>query len=363
MMLPEIHEDEADEVMALVREPTDLNVPEEDVLIEGGTGENNTLNGLYFKMTGTYGIPLYRLVKKEGLVTTNYAQRYLFRDAKSCCWVISGKPNGGVQNQKGMAFVEDDAAERPSEVRAQWYVWHTASKMLKSPEEEEHYAMTEEAKGNLEPRKQLDLYPVNVLKVKSIVGFELTCMATPMGPTPGLMLRHGSQFYGRPVYEGENGSQFLYWMVNGGTYDTGIDMENDTTNPKKLFEKSGYWAVSKAVGIDYSSNECSAYCPDDAVIPPYFNDDEQKASAFSSKWYVRKSPGYRGFVTDPKFRLRIEKWNRTNDLTAFDQDDIEGLDGPDGALAMAAAGYEVDSGGGVGSLEPDEAKKPLLGGE
>merc|ERR1711994_978940 len=102
--------------------------------------------------------------------------------------------------------------------------------------------------------------------------------------------------------------------MKGGSYDSGIAYEVDTHNPKKLFEKSGYWAVGKSIGADMNSNDCSAYAVDDGVTPPYVEGDDS-SSWRSRGMYVRKSLGAYGYSWDRSFRLKIEEWNRSNDLT------------------------------------------------
>lgn len=52
----------------------------------------------------------------------------------------------------------------------------------------------------------------NAIVCKSLLGFELNLGGHDCRMKDGLMMRHGSEFYGRPVYQSEDGSQFLYWM-------------------------------------------------------------------------------------------------------------------------------------------------------
>jgi len=299
------------EVMALVREPTDLDLPEEDVYVDGGTGENEALNGFYFKMSGTFGIPMYRSVKKGNgfsIMGSSYVQRYLLKDANSGnCWIISDKTSGGLQILPGMAFAEDPKAETPAKVISDWYVWHPHSKTMKSAAEEESRAGTEETKyKNKKPREELTKYPVDTLKLRSILGFAVNYEEVPLGPKPGLYLRHGSQLYSRPVYESEyhgtaaDGSdqcQFLYWMEDNGSLAKGCkddDMVKDVG--LKRFQNPGCWAIGE-LGAAKTEDRCKAYCVDIAATP----------NLISGRWMVRGNKG--GFVADPKFQLKMQEWS------------------------------------------------------
>merc|ERR1719382_720128 len=157
-------DDEPDEVMALVREPTDLNLPEEDVLVSGGTGDNEAMNGFYFKLSGTFGIPIYRLVKKEGFITTAYVERFLFKDPSTNCWIISSKSSGGISIMPGAAFAEDEVADRPGAVTAEWYVWYGRERTMKSMKDEKKALET--TRDSDEAVRVLERYPIDILDVK-----------------------------------------------------------------------------------------------------------------------------------------------------------------------------------------------------
>lgn len=297
-----------DETMALVREPTDLDLPEEDVSIEGGTGENAVLNGLYFKMSGTFGIQMYRNVQKSSgfsLMGASYIQRYLFKDGNSGCWIISDKTSGGLQIEPGMAFAEDAKAETPAKVTTDWYVWHTNSGTMRSHAEEEARAASEETKSNnKKPREELMKHPVDALTVQSILGFALSYDEVPTGPKAGLFLRHGSQLYSRPVYESEfHGTdmvggeqcQFLYWMEMNGSLNKGRREDDMKEVGLSKFQKGGYWAIGQ-LGSTKTQNTCLAYCEDIAATP----------SVIQGKWHVRREGGR--FSVDPKFELNMQEW-------------------------------------------------------
>merc|ERR1719296_670455 len=92
-----------EEAVEPVREFADCSL--QDVVVKGGMGDNEILNGLYFKLVGDFGGPLYRCVK-PGNITVNgkpvLVERYLYKDASK--WVISDKTSGPCQKLPGMAF-------------------------------------------------------------------------------------------------------------------------------------------------------------------------------------------------------------------------------------------------------------------
>jgi hypothetical protein len=122
----------------LVREPTDLNMPDEDVYISGGTGENEILNGLYFKTVGSFGLRIFRHVKTKkstGLLGgKELVQRFLWQDPKKGLWLATEAYNA-VQFKAGVCFV-DELTDHPAAVKSSWYVWHAYSQTMKFPEED-----------------------------------------------------------------------------------------------------------------------------------------------------------------------------------------------------------------------------------
>jgi len=120
------------------------------------------------------------------------------------------------------------------------------------------------------------------------------------------------QFFGRPVYEGESGAQYLYWRSSDKEMKDGFQEEQapgDAVAAKKLFEHPGYWAIAKEVGA--SKDDCMAWIEDDAVTPHQIN---QK-----SKWQVKTETGW---VQSMEMKLTLEEWNRSNDLMDdFDQEE------------------------------------------
>jgi len=237
-----------------------------------------------------------------------------------------------VQQADGMAFVEDDV-EHAKHITKQWHIWHASTQRLRSQEAEREHAEQEKKLGNPEPMAQLLLDPIDEIKVSSVVGFMLeydgaAVQASSKGrsskrkcPKQGLMIRHKDQLYGRPVYEGDSGNQFLYWMAKGGSYDEGIDFEIDVLTPGKHFEKPGYWALATEIGVDFVDDRCLAYSNTDSVIPPYLGVSQQLHSAWGAPWWVRKSHGAWGYGTypDSALRFRIKPWSHDKDLRDYEE--------------------------------------------
>jgi len=119
--------------------------------------------------------------------------------------------------------------------------------------------------------------PPDKISCKSILGFELNLGGFDCRLTAGLMMRHRSEFYGRPVYESDNGNQFLYWMRDDGTLEEGLnpnseDAGHDSTiggcSAGKLLESQGKWIIGSEIGKKES--ECLACTRDPCkFITPY----------------------------------------------------------------------------------------------
>merc|ERR1719161_1216751 len=84
-------------------------------------------------------------------------------------------------------------------------------------------ASGEEEADNMRGNSPDDGLPADRLAVRGVVGFDVA--ADVGGVRQGLMLRHGSELYGRPVYESEDGGQFLYWLREGGSLRDGAESE------------------------------------------------------------------------------------------------------------------------------------------
>jgi len=167
---------------------------------------------------------------------------------------------------------------------------------------------------------------IDRLSSVSIVGFELFG-TDGTKVRPGLLLRHGRDLFGRPVYEAENGGQFLYWMKYRGKLAEGM-VEDDTEltggmpDHRKLFANSGYWIISYEVGEPPEGPTCLAFIDDLAVTPDQINPRGVWHVAVSSK--PKKEDGYI-YEKSTSVRLHAEEWTRNaSTLANFDEEDPTG---------------------------------------
>eukprot|EP00435_Cladocopium_sp_Y103_P068694 s465_g32.t1 len=269
---------------ALVREPTDLSLPEEDVLIKGGTGENEVINGVYFKLMHTFGVKAFKMVKQVGFYSTPTV-RYLYWEHVTNTWTISPKPLVGVCLAPGCAFAQEDNIEHPSMVTKPWYVWHGHTGELLAAGEE--IKEEDEHKGGFSLRTQFLLHQdmsrckndgpkwVLIFLVSVVQGNQDKLGKIGMG----LMLRIPLTLFGRPVYEYEGGGQYLYFHrkeADGVTF-TDLSKGQDADleefgagiepTPEKLYENEGCWVIGTDMGAALDSPDCYAFVEDTAVTP------------------------------------------------------------------------------------------------
>lgn len=270
---------------ALVREPTDLSLPEEDVLIKGGTGENEVINGVYFKLMHTFGVKAFKMVKQTGFYTAPVV-RYLYWDHVSGAWTISPKPLVGVCLAPGCAFAQEEHTEHPSMVSKPWYVWHGYSGALLAHGEEIKEEDEDEEKGFSLRSLMGPPAPVDKIEAKSIVGFQVTGNSDHLGKIGvGLMLRIPMTLFGRPVYEYEGGGQYLYFQRKEASLSDGQDASLEEfgagvePTPEKLFQYEGRWIIAMDMGVELESPDCYGFVEDTAVTP----------DQISGTWKVRRN--------------------------------------------------------------------------
>jgi len=251
------------------------------VLITGGTNDNEVMNGVYFRMSSTFGIPVYRNVRVlANRFSTVVAERFLFKRDRDKCWIISDHVDTDVSKKPGHAFVDEDT-ESPGQVTQPWYVWHAQTKSLRYWGEDE--AEEEERQSEGKDRKDQGFFfgpraPTDHIKCSCIAGFEVQGRGIG-GVSSGLLLRDTSELYGRPVYQAESGGQFLYFMTRDGNTEHGLDKigigmtaADLVTNPKY----DGHWIISTEFGTNTGSPSCLAYVEDRAVTP----------YAIKKQWFV-----------------------------------------------------------------------------
>jgi len=255
----------------LVRQPTDLTMPEEDVLVTGGTDGNALLNGLYFKMSGTFGVPIY---KHSIMKNDKFVHRFLYRDTKKEKWLLSESPRYDtwieMMTLENCAMV-DDKNENPGRIETAWFAWHSGHhRMILYGDQD---PMLKVPQGILFKQEMKD---VDKIEVQSVVGFEVTGAHTSFNTSQvaSLLLRHPSVYYGRPVYEAENGGQFLYWQATAGAAGHGAT-ESEMSGPGEIAMHAdateGWWIISSEVGVRPEDGRCQACVVDNSITPDQIN--------------------------------------------------------------------------------------------
>jgi len=332
--------EEAEACPILVRQPTDLNMPEEDVKIDGCTDNNKDLNGLYFKMSGTFGYPIYKCAKLIGGGLNREKKpltMYLYQDQKKELWLISDSP-GNDTGEKIMALgrpcamVEDDSPD-PGSITKPWFVWHEDThRMREHTENEQDPELYEKKKGWFRSK---EIRKVDKLTIQSVVGFEVTGVSqNGFGGIQSLFLRHPSLFYGRPVYESENGGQFLYWRKNNGSIEDGLQsamLDSPGDLVEIVDEIDGHWIISTELGIakkDGNSQEWHksvfAYIKDGSFSPDQIHPARPEKGKKEATWFARDRSAGNQFKECKLMKLKLEEWSHEA------QTDLRILDGAAG---------------------------------
>jgi len=266
------HQATLEEPIELVREPTDPDLANEDVQVTGGTNDNQVMNGVYFRITATFGIPVYRNVRT---LTTRFstvvAERFIYKRDRDLCWVITEHVGSDISQKSGHAFVHEDT-ESPGHITESWFVWHAQTNSFRywgEDEAEDQLRSQGKASNDQEGFFSGPSAPIDHIKCKCLAGFEVQGRGVG-GVSPGLLIRNATELYGRPVYKGERGDQLLYFMAKDvsaehGLEKTGMAMtaEDLVTNPNY----DGHWVISTEFGINIDSPSCLAYVEDRAVTP------------------------------------------------------------------------------------------------
>jgi hypothetical protein len=325
---------EPEALAVLIRQPTDLDIPEEDIWITGGTRENAVMNGIYFKMYGSYGQPIYKLAKRmPGMRNTFLARltprsfknwnfggmqntaRYLYRHSSQEYWVVADQPDRvGTEKMTNWAYVKSTAS-RPSEIPhdADWFVWHDQTQMMRQTTE----ILTQAAVSSVGCMKT-EIQPVDQLRIGIVVGYEVTGLESHVA---SFLLRHPSQFFGRPVFEAESIAQCLFWIeengqVSDGYLDDELELGVTAASKDRPFLNRGYWVLasepplegitlkwdddaSKTAGLPYRSLHAIAWVKDNAVTPDSIAD--------ISVWQVLDTATGK-HSENTAMRIRPEEW-------------------------------------------------------
>jgi len=267
----------------VIHEPTDFMLTESDVLVYGGTGPNELMNGLYYRKMGTFGVTVFMHY------TTNASnepiERYLFQSLAGTQWIIGPDPDKKMLSKEaleGTAWVQS-SEQYPENIVGSWNVYYNP--------------LNKEGKIRYQPyRKQTKeeilakIPPIDKIKIQIVEGFVL-CASSSDGILDGVFLRQPEELYDRPVYELENGGQFLFWNPISSN-DEGAGSSFDEKTP--LHEQKGAWMIADhlvARPKDHVSG-CWAYSEDSAVTP-----DLIRAGWMS---YVNEH-----FMKDEKFDLHM----------------------------------------------------------
>lgn len=314
----------------LVRQPTDITTPEEDIWISGGTGDNESLNGLYYKMSGTFDSPMYRHAhkKKDGTIVS----KFIYRDIAKERWMIS--ESSGYNTEKRLHEITECAmisstAPEPLKIKEQlkmqgaskaameWVVWNSvAGEMRRGLSEVEAGQKKEDVIGApafIEPEdvesakfsfdlskkydackqsfadcrrsswnwtKSVFITPeqckADSLQLESIVALELAKIDVKAGSRASdieqskILLRNPRVYYGRPVYQTEDGSLYLYWQAENGVPMGGVtsaEMDGPGMVHDLKASKGGFWCISNRVGLRPEDKGCFACVQEKCVTP------------------------------------------------------------------------------------------------
>jgi hypothetical protein len=311
-------EDSDDAGLVDLREETDIILPEEDVLITGGTGQNATINGLYFKMSATYGTPVYKMVKKQSKFFYSVpVARFLYFDTVTNVWVISALPNEGPKQQPGCAYVDDPDATHPGAITAAWYVYCPDDKRMRefgaiAEEEDEE----DEPAGASSKMISAPVAPVDQIRCVSIMGFGLTGVENTLIKAC-LMVRLDKELYGRPVYGSDSDDLYLYWMKKTGDFTQGLLDEHldsdDLADPSTLFKYTGHWIIAEEVGERCDGPTCLACLEDSAVSPDQIPQGSSWLVAVSQNKPQNPGAGYR-YERSSVFGLILQEVNPSDNF-------------------------------------------------
>jgi len=235
--------DEYVEIMA--REPTEQEMfYEEDVFVTGGTGVNEIMNGMYYRLSCTPGYTVFKMTKiiqeqptkpqrgapKE--VPPTFLDRYLYYDASGKRWVLATRLLRGLEAKPGCATAKEAPIlvgvpnRSPTSDRNIWMVWSQKHQKLRQPLKvgelptgsgglpDNETASTKKSGwlpflGSSEDYEEVGDV-VDRIEVFAIAGVMLLDYANKLKST--MFLRHKALMFGRPVYEADYGGKYLYWV-------------------------------------------------------------------------------------------------------------------------------------------------------
>merc|ERR1712110_66593 len=153
--------------------------------------------------------------KRMGYGDKDVVERFMYPyGTTNPIWIISPQPLIEPTPTEGVAYCQD-RVDRPGMINKPWSTynphhqrWEKYDEVMNEERLREQEKLRKETRWGAPPRVHL----ADNIVVKSIVGFDIQGVAPSEKVVPGLMLRHNKELFGRPTYESESGSQFLYWL-------------------------------------------------------------------------------------------------------------------------------------------------------
>jgi len=175
------------------------------------------------------------------------------------------------------AHVKTKAAHpKDIEEDAEWYVWHEQTQVMRKVGDK--LSIESHCCGQTEPN------PVDSMKLKVVAGYEVHGLGHVDSASHSsviFLMRHPSQFFGRPVYESSRADQFLFWIgeSEGGFWiDADEDLElyalsnvqDVLKKEEEFYRKKGYWVLANQLPpyhVKYDWKDAIAWVKDKAMTP------------------------------------------------------------------------------------------------
>merc|ERR1719498_1772905 len=176
----------------------------------------------------------------------------------------------------------DDKTETPGRITNHWKVWHEDTQQMRIFGDTD--PILKMPKGLI--FKQ-EMRPIDKLEVQSVVGFEVSGIQRNghIHQIASLLLRHPTLYFGRPVYEAENGGQYLYWQATeapaySGIADSSMSGPGQVSYHEEVHKQTGgWWCFSSQVGARPEDPRCEACINENCMTPDQIKN--------SSTWLVR----------------------------------------------------------------------------
>lgn len=203
-----------------------------------------------------------------GALPKMVCERYLYMNENKTKWLITENPvlMSLPDIAVPMTASVSDSAEDPRNIVGTWQVYdETVGKYRPY-----HRLTTQEELQGVRPTDRL--------RIVETSGVELSVCSCPM-VVDGCFLRQASEVNGRPVYEMENGGQFLYWITTDGKplpSESGADSGTALLG-HPLHSDKGFWCISDTLGAQRGSSKDGnwAFVNSSAATPDEINESWQ----------------------------------------------------------------------------------------